>query len=231
MKINKVVKELQAHFKQHENLADAKIMKRYIRNQFEFYGLKKPRIKALAKEFWASREVPTEEELELLVFALWKTTHRELHHHALDLLYARIKKLSKSWIKVFEKLVVLNSWWDTVGYLAPRLIGTFMQRFPELQKSYPQKWIASDNIWLQRTAIIFQLKYREATDTDLLLENIEKTASSKEFFIQKGSGWALREYSKTDAKLVQKFVKKHEASLSNFTKREALKWLKNRKKA
>ena len=38
-------------------------------------------------------------------------------------------------------------------------------------------------------------------------------------------GWALREYSKTDATTVIEFVKQQQ--LPALTKREALKWLKN----
>lgn len=33
-----------------------------------------------------------------------------------------------------------------------------------------------------------------------------RLAGSKEFFIQKAIGWALREYSKTDGNGVQKFI-------------------------
>ena len=81
----------------------------------------------------------------------------------------------------------------------------------------------SKNMWLQRAAILFQLKYKDKTDTDLLFKLIEETASSKEFFIRKAAGWALRELSKTNPGLVLEFVLSH--NLSGLTKREASKYL------
>ena len=46
---------------------------------------------------------------------------------------------------------------------------------------------------------------------------------STEFYINKAIGWALREYSKTDADWVREFVATHE--LSRLSQREALKRL------
>ncbi|MBK7010252.1 MAG: DNA alkylation repair protein [Saprospiraceae bacterium] len=48
-------------------------------------------------------------------------------------------------------------------------------------------------------------------------------ADSKEFFLRKGSGWALREFGKYAPLEVSTFVHNHEALLSNLTVREALK--------
>jgi len=74
---------------------------------------------------------------------------------------------------------------------------------------------------LQRTAILFQLKYKKQTDLVLLQSVISRLAASKEFFIQKAIGWVLREYAYTDKKWVWAFVDK--TALSNLSKREALK--------
>ena len=75
-------------------------------------------------------------------------------------------------------------------------------------------------MWLQRSAILFQLKYKDKTDTDILFKYIALLSNSKEFFIQKAIGWALREYSKTNPKIVIDFVSLHD--LAKLSKREAL---------
>ena len=62
--------------------------------------------------------------------------------------------------------------------------------------NYHIKWMESDNIWLNRISIIFQLKYKEKTDTKFLEKAILTNANTDEFFINKAIGWALREYSK-----------------------------------
>ena len=70
--------------------------------------------------------------------------------------------------------------------------------------------------------------YKKETDFKLLTSLIERKKSDKEFFIRKAIGWALREYSKTNPQAVIDFVEKTE--LSNFSRSEALKWLKNKRK-
>jgi 3-methyladenine DNA glycosylase AlkD len=81
----------------------------------------------------------------------------------------------------------------------------------------------SGNMWLQRTALLFQLKYKKATDVNLLSDYILRLQGSKEFFINKAIGWILREYSKTDPDWVIQFVQNN--NLANLSRREALKWI------
>ena len=61
----------------------------------------------------------------------------------------------------------------------------------------------SDNMWTNRSAILHQLKFKQETDTDLLFKIIKQHSDSKEFFIQKAIGWALREYAKTNSEVVK----------------------------
>ena len=86
------------------------------------------------------------------------------------------------------------------------------------------KWRASKNIWLRRTAILFQLDYKAETDFDLLCEIIRENLGSTEFFINKAIGWALRQYAYIDEKAVKKFVKATK-DLHPLSRREALKHL------
>jgi 3-methyladenine DNA glycosylase AlkD len=78
-------------------------------------------------------------------------------------------------------------------------------------------------MWLNRTAILFQLHYKQKTTEALLYSFIINHAKSQEFFIQKAIGWALREYSKTNKTSVVEFIHNHD--LKPLSKREGLKWL------
>jgi 3-methyladenine DNA glycosylase AlkD len=84
-----------------------------------------------------------------------------------------------------------------------------------------ERWMASENIWLQRVSMIFQLFYKEKTDFELMKNYILRLSDSKEFFIQKGGGWALRQYSRTNPDAVKNFVAEH-SELKPLTKREAV---------
>ena len=84
-------------------------------------------------------------------------------------------------------------------------------------------WSKGADIWKRRSAILCQIKAKQATDLALLYACIEPSLDSKEFFLRKAIGWALREYAWTDASEVRKYVKAHEARLSGLSRREALK--------
>lgn len=90
-----------------------------------------------------------------------------------------------------------------------------------MQKPKVEEWIASENMWLQRLALLFQLKYKDEVDTQLLQYVINELLGSKEFFINKAIGWSLRQYSKFNPDWVVEFVAK--TPLENLSKREALK--------
>ena len=213
-------------FEAQANPKEAIAMRQYMRGQFAFYGIKAPIRRTIQKAFLQTYGRPSIEQLPELMDLLWADDHRELQHFGMDLLDKAIKKVDASFIEILEKLITTKSWWDTVDMIAVRLVGHLCQRFPEIIPKYPNKWMASEQMWLQRTALLFQLKYKKATDIDLLLKYILRLKDSKAFFLQKAAGWALREYSKTDWELVTDFIEDHD--LAPLTKREGLKWLKNK---
>jgi 3-methyladenine DNA glycosylase AlkD len=131
-------------------------------------------------------------------------------------------------MKWIEKLVTTKSWWDTVDFLASNAAGPWFRKFPEKKSEITSRWNASENFWLQRMSILFQLKYKAETDTKILRSYILPLMESKEFFIRKAIGWALREYAKTDPKFVSKLVK--ELPLSPLSKKEAMKGIERIRK-
>lgn len=122
---------------------------------------------------------------------------------------------------MMEFCLTHKSWWDSVDHIASEWLGSYFKQFPEKIAAVTGKWNRSDNIWLQRSSIMFQKSYKKDTDTVLLASYILHCKDSDEFFIRKAIGWALREYSKTDPGWVKKFVQQQ--ALSPLSKREALK--------
>jgi len=120
-----------------------------------------------------------------------------------------------------EYLIVTKSWWDTVDTIASHTVGTHFKRFPKIRERYLKKWRESKNLWLRRTAILFQLGYKKETDFELLLEIITENLGSDEFFINKAIGWSLRQYARIDPKAGTKFVKT--TPLHPMSRREAMK--------
>ncbi len=209
--------------KREANPERAKSMKAYMRNQFEFYGIPAPKRKELAKFFFLRENRPAINELELVINELWNVPQREVQFIAMELVDKYKKDLTKEHFNLLEMMIIEKSWWDTVDYIAASLVGNLYLRFPEEGRKYIAKWRESGNFWLVRTCIIFQLKYKDEVDEELLFSLIRENSSDNEFFIRKAIGWSLRQYGKFKPERVEWFVDNHE--LSGLSRREALKHL------
>lgn len=210
-------------YQQHAHSENAVQMKRYMKNQFEFFGIKKPERVELSRQIIQSQGVPEGNALKDICRLCFQEEQREMQYFVNDLLGKRTKQLDDSFLEIFETLILQKSWWDTVDFLAPKLAGKILLRYPNKISQYPDRWIQSENFWLQRSAILFQLDYKAKTNQQLLFSFILKRANSKEFFVQKASGWALREYSKTNPDAVREFIENN--PLPKLTVREGLKRL------
>ncbi|QNK89288.1 DNA alkylation repair protein [Sporosarcina sp. resist] len=199
-------------------------MTAYLKNHFPFLGIKSPRRKELLKEHFAEYALPEPERLFEEVWTLYELPKREYQYAAIALIEKMKKHLTTDDFPALLQLIETKSWWDSVDSIAPHFVGHIVK----LDRNYGEKimleWSLSDNMWTNRSAILHQLKFKQQTDTELLFHIIKQHSDSKEFFIQKAIGWALREYAKTEPDLVKVFVEDH--PLKPLSKREALKHFK-----
>lgn len=203
----------------------AKQMMAYMRDQFPFMGVPAPERRAIVKNLIKEQGKPGVDEWSLLSdLCFAKHTPRELGYALGDIYVPQKKKLPESMLPSIEALILTDSWWDTVDWLAPHLAAGIMQGNDQLTEEVTHRWINDDNIWLQRSAIIFQLNAKENTREDLLFRYVKRRADSQEFFVQKGAGWALRQYSKIAPEKVVQFIRTN--TLPPLTVREGLKVLK-----
>ena len=212
---------IQRKFKQESNAENAKGMKAYMLNQFDFWGLKTPERRRSSKDHFRNHPINDLAELELIVKECFNLPQREYQYLGIELFAFHKKLWKRSSIKLMEYCLMNKSWWDSVDHIASDWLGAYFNLFPEQIIPVTSKWNTSENMWLQRSSILFQKTYKKDTDTELLTKYILHCAGSKEFFIRKAIGWALREYSKTNPDWVKKFVTQH--TLSPLSKREALK--------
>jgi len=217
------VRRLKALFEKHADAVQAAPMKKYMRDQFEYLGIKTPENVALQKNFYAKYGLPELSDLDEILRDLWILPQREFQYVAVGLLGKFEKQLPAQFIDTIEYLIITKSWWDTVDALAGHTVGTHFQRYPAIRKKYLTRWRKSENFWLRRTTILFQLGYKKETDFALLCDIIRENLDSKEFFINKAIGWSLRQYAYTDPKAVKKFVKA--TPLQPLSRREAMKYL------
>jgi 3-methyladenine DNA glycosylase AlkD len=214
------VDALATEFQSETNAEIASGQKAYMKNLFEFYGVKAPVRQQIQKPFFNKKFLPPKSDLESITKILWDKPQREFQYFAQEFVQCYTKHLEKKDIRLFEFMITHKSWWDTVDFIASKLVGAYFKSFPAERDKNIDKWITSGNIWLQRTAILFQLKYKEAVDTEILSQVIQALLGSDEFFINKAIGWMLREYSKTNPEWVLDFCNR--TSLDKLSRREAL---------
>jgi 3-methyladenine DNA glycosylase AlkD len=192
----------------------------YMKNHFDFYGLNAPKWMGLSKEYFTEYGVFDGEDLKQFARLCFDEPQRELHYIALEMVQKQVKIQPEDFIFFLEELILTKSWWDSVDWIA-KLVAMHFTRFPHQIHSITEGWIRHENMWLQRMAITFQRYFKAKTDENLLFDYILRTADSKEFFIQKGAGWALREYAKINPSAVIAFCET--TKLAPLTRREALK--------
>src|SRR5690606_8988169 len=124
-----------------------------------------------------------------------------------DLLIRHTKRLDADFLEHVRGLLTTRSWWDAVDPLATRVVGRLVTHHPDLVRVM-DTWI-EDDIWLVRTALLYQLHYRDATDTERLFRYCRSQAGHPDFFVRKAIGWALRHYARTDPEAVRRFVSEH----------------------
>lgn len=199
---------------------NANYMRAYMKDRASFIGIKAPRRRELVKMFLDKHKFFPAEWLTEVVHEMWVAEEREMHHTGMEWVFKHKKAWTKDTIELLEFMITTKSWWDTVDYIAANLVGHYCKKYPEEIAKLNAQWMNSGHLWLLRTALLFQLKFKTETDTDLLFANIRKLADHPDFFIRKGIGWTLRELGKSNPQEVVQFV--NASKLSNLSRKEAL---------
>ena len=202
----------------------AKQMSAYMRNQFPFLGIGSVKRDEISKQFFLNLDKSQKINWNF-VFECFQKPEREFTYLALNYIDKLKSNISEEEFYYFEKLVAIRPWWDSVDSIAP-IIGFICRKYNSFVHSYILPWADSDNKWLIRISIIYQLKYKKNTDIGILSKVILKNNNSSEFYIDKAIGWALRQYARTDSVWVCEFVNNN--NLSKLSKREALKRIRSK---
>jgi 3-methyladenine DNA glycosylase AlkD len=215
-------KELTALYEANASAENAVAMEKYMKNLFKFHGIKTDLRRGLHKQAVENNRQEVKDNPRKIVLELYAKTEREYHYSAIEVTIAELKKkYQQEDIKLIEFLLVTHSWWDSVDTISKYVLGEYLKQHPQEIPVVVKRFTESDNMWLNRAATLFQLGYKKATDENLLFDICLKHKQSKEFFIQKAIGWALREYAKVNPETVKEFVAI--AELKPLSTREALK--------
>jgi len=112
--------------------------------------------------------------------------------------------------------------------LASHVVRTALENDPAAMTKVVRAWASSDELWLQRAALVCQVVRGEETDVELLAFAIEHAVDGKDFFLRKGIGWAMRSLGKKRPEVVRTWLEQWKGRLSPLSVREALKGLEAR---
>lgn len=215
------VENIFQELKEVANSDDAVHMKAYMKNQFEFLGVKTPIRRKISKIVFKKNHNSTI-DLDFINRA-WENPYREMQYVVLDYLQLKQTSLASNDLTKVKELAQTKPWWDTIDFLS-RLVGYICLHYPETKKLVLD-WSTDEDIWLRRLAIEHQLLQKEQTDVLLLEQILLNNLDQTEFFINKAIGWALRDYSKTNPDWVRDFIQMHKEGLTSLSIREGSKYL------
>jgi 3-methyladenine DNA glycosylase AlkD len=203
-------------------------MQAYMRSEMPFFGTQALQVRDACREAASSHPLEPFDVWRDTLLALWReATYREERYAAIrmtDLRSCRKYRTVRA-LPLYEEMIATGAWWDFVDPIASRRLGELVAAEPKSVGRRMRRWARSRDLWMRRAAILCQLRLKDGTDRDLLRDCIVPSLGSREFFLRKGIGWALREFAKTDARWVHEFVREHEATLSRLSKTEALRHL------
>jgi 3-methyladenine DNA glycosylase AlkD len=204
----------------------AKAMQAYMKSAMPYHGVPTTLFREVCKATFADVEFVTASDWQAQVLAMWREARFREERYA-SLYLAGDKRgrpfQTLSAVKVYHELIVTGAWWDYVDDIASHRIGQILRDYPEPMRRKMLSWSKSNNLWKRRTAIICQLGFKAETDLELLYACIEPSLGSREFFLQKAIGWALRQYAWTDSAAILEYVRLNHIRLSALSCREALK--------
>lgn len=201
-------------------------MQAYMKSAMPYFGIQAPELRAICKRVFKPHPIETASRWRDTCLQIWREARfREERYAAIELTGFRLYRPFQTvdTLPMYEEMIVTGAWWDFVDSIASNRLGPLLRSYPARMRKEMLKWSRGKDLWKRRSSILCQLGFKGETDLDLLYTCIEPSLSSKEFFLQKAIGWALRQYAWTEPREVARYVRLHEKDLSALSKREALK--------
>jgi 3-methyladenine DNA glycosylase AlkD len=199
----------------------------YLKSKLEFSGTTVPATRAIITSWRRAHPGLTGQRLTELVTALWAGPVFECKLAASILLADRRALLNAGDAPLVEGFLRTSGTWALVDSLAADVMGSLIERFPELLATL-DRWAADDDFWIRRSALLallVPLRRGDATHFERFARYADAMLDEREFFIRKAIGWVLRETGKREPELVAEWLAPRVGRASGVTMREAVKWL------
>ena len=220
--------ELRNALRKSGNPVKATAMQAYMKSAMPYHGVPTPLLRQVCREIFSDVGFDSAPGWRAQVLSLWRNARfREERYAAL---YLSGDKRAGDFqtpgaVKMYEELVITGAWWDYVDTIASNSLGPILRNYPAPMRRKMLAWSKCNDLWKRRSSILCQLGSKDQTDLELLYTCIAPSMESREFFLQKAIGWALRQYARTNPNEIRRYVQLNQSRLSALSRREALKHL------
>ena len=199
----------------------------YLKSCLEFAGTSVPATRAIVTGWRRAHPELTGQRLTQLAAALWAGPIFECRLAAIILLTDGRSLLTARDAPFVADLLHTAGTWALVDGLAADVMGSLVERFPELL-GVLDGWAIDDDFWLRRSAmlaLLVPLRRGELASWPRFAGYADAMLTEREFFIRKAIGWILRETAKKHPDLVADWLGPRLHRVSGVTLREAVRWL------
>jgi 3-methyladenine DNA glycosylase AlkD len=199
----------------------------YLKSSLDFAGTPVPAIRAIVTSWRRAHPDLTTRRLTELTAALWDGPIFECRLAAVILLTDRRQLLGVADAPLVERLLRMSGTWALVDGLAADVMGSLVERFPELLDTL-DRWAADEDFWMRRSAmlaLLVPLRRGDLRDWPRFSGYADAMLGDREFFVRKAIGWVLREVAKQHPGVVADWLAPRVQRASGVTVREAVRWL------
>ena len=197
--------KLTRQLKKLSNKQFAEDIKKYIQSPYEFYGIRVPELRTLARRLHDEHKI---EDFYRVFNRLWKSGYHEEMSLAIYTLQLYKEEFNlNTWRFLKTKLKDMKSW-DQIDIVGTNISGYILIKYPQLEREII-KLSRSKNMWMRRLAIVSSYPLIKQGNIRLTMKLAEDYVKDNEDYIQKATGWMLREAGKQRPEIVKRFILKH----------------------
>jgi 3-methyladenine DNA glycosylase AlkD len=200
-------------------------MQAYMKSEMPYHGVPAPELRKIYRTVLPELSITDDATWQADVLSIWRhAKFREERYVAIELSGDRRATTfqTPAAMPMYEEMIVTGGWWDYVDAIAIHRVGPILDRHRKAIRKQMLIWSRCDDLWKRRTSIICQVALKDRIDLALLYQCIEPSLDSKEFFLRKAIGWALRQHAWLDKGEVLRYITQYGDRLSPLSRREAL---------
>lgn len=198
-------------------------VQRYFNNEINNYGVRTPKVRKVAKEYFKEINNRSKDEILDLCEELLQTGISENYTIAFQWTYRIKNRYEKEDFQRFESWLekYVNSW-GACDDFCTHAFGYFVYEYPEYISNI-KEWTKSDNMWKRRAAAVIMIySIRKEEHLDDILELADLLFYDDEDLVQKGYGWMLKEASKRYQQEVFDYVMENKDDMPRTSLRYAI---------